>query len=381
MLTILAALLLFLSLWIVVPAPTIWLLPLGVGAPEVSPMLFGASALVLLLTLRRLGRRKLAALMALAAAALSSMPYSNLAQTERAFDRELARVFPPQSRRAAAPPDARPGPFAPRDLFLGIETGEVRIVRAVKFAAPDGLPLVLDIYRPVGEGPFPVLVQVHGGAWQRGGRSDNETFARYFASHGYVVFAIEYRHAPRFPWPAALEDTRAALTWIEAQCVTFGGDPARIAVIGRSAGAHLAMLAAYAGQARVAAVVNYYGPADLAKGWREPPQPDPIGVRGVLEAFLSGTPEQQPRAYREASPITYVSGAAPPTLHIYGRRDHAVLPVFGRDLHARLREAGARSVYLEIPWAEHAFDELPGGLSGQLSLYYTERFLAAALAR
>jgi hypothetical protein len=58
-----------------------------------------------------------------------------------------------------------------------------------------------------------------------------------------------------------------------------------------------------------------------------------------------------------------------------------VLPRFGRDLHAKLREMGARSMYLEIPWADHAFDSLPGGLSGQVSLYYTERFLAAAMPR
>ena len=380
MLTILAVGLLALSIWIVVPAPVEWLFPLTVGTPEVSPILAIVAVLVFLLTLRRLGTRKVAALCALAAAAISSIPYSKLGQTTRAFDRELAAVFPATARRAPAAP-ARTVPFSVRDMFLGYEIGDIRIIRAVKFSTPEGLPLVLDIYRPVGNGPFPVLVQIHGGSWQRGKPSDQETFARYFASRGYVVFTPEYRFAPRWPWPGAFEDIRAAMTWITAQAADFGGDPARIAVVGRSAGAQLAMLAAYTGESRVAAVVNFYGPTDLEKGWRVLPDPDPIGVRPILEAFLGGTPETVPRAYREASPMLYASAGSPPSLHIYGRRDHVVLPVFGRDLHTKLRAAGAKSVLLEIPWAEHAFDQIPQGLGGQLSLYYVERFLTAALAR
>jgi acetyl esterase/lipase len=86
-----------------------------------------------------------------------------------------------------------------------------------------------------------------------------------------------------------------------------------------------------------------------------------------------------PERYREASPITYAAAGPPAALHIYGARDHVVLPRFGRELHEKLRSIGATSVLLEIPWAEHAFDELPNGLSGQLALYYTERFLDAAL--
>jgi acetyl esterase/lipase len=345
-------------------------------------LLFVASVIVLLSTFRRLWSRKIAAVFALGAAALSAVPYSKVAQTVRQFDRELARAFPPARNAAPAPAFGRTQPFVAKELVLGIETNDdIRIIRDVRFAAPEGLPLSLDVYRPVTEGPFPVLVQIHGGSWQRGSRSDSETFARYFAGRGFVVFSIEYRFAPRFPWPAAFDDVRAAMTWIAAQAFTFEGDAARIALVGRSAGAHLALLAAYNGDTPVRAVVNFYGPPDLEKGWRELPSPDPSEVRGLLETFLGGTPDSHPRNYREASPVGYVTGGAPPSLHIYGLRDHVVLPQFGRDLHARLRTAGARSVLLEIPWADHAFDELPSGLSGQLSLYCIERFLAAAMPR
>lgn len=379
MLTILAFVLLFLSVWIVTPAPSVWLLPLAVGAPEVSPLLLAASVLVLVLALRKATTRKLAIVAALAAAGLSAVPYSDLARVQRDFDRELARAFPDAR---PAPADARPAPFVPLDLVRGLDTSaDLRVMRAVQYASHDGVNLVLDIYRPAGPGPYPIMLQVYGGAWQSGTRTDNETFARYFASRGYMVYAMEYRHAPRWPWPAALTDTRAAIAFARSHATGFEGDPSTLVVFGRSAGAQLAMVAAYGGSNNVAAVINYYGPTDLARGWEEPPSPDPMGVRGVLETYLGGTPASQPQRYRDASPMTFAGSGAPPTLHIYGARDNVVLPIFGRDLHKRLIANGTRSVYLEIPWAGHAFDTLPSGLSAQVALYYTERFLASVLPR
>jgi len=128
-------------------------------------------------------------------------------------------------------------------------------------------------------------------------------------------------------------------------------------------------------------VVSYYGPVDLIDGYRNTPRPDPLDVRSIETAFLGGTPDQMPDRYREASPITYVSRRLPPSLLIYGGRDHVVLPRFGAMLNDRLHAAGATSVLLTIPWAEHAFDAIPNGPSGQLSLYYTEQFLEWALTR
>lgn len=378
MLTLLATALLFLSIWIVTAAPVAWLYPLSAGAPEVSPFLLGLSLLVFLLTLRRLSTRKVAALFALAAAAISAIPISKLSAVERAFDQEFARAFP-YSANLRMPDNARARPVVARDLVTGITTGDVRVTRGLQFAAPEGRPLVLDVYRSTVEGRLPAIVQVHGGAWQRGTRTENETFARYFASRGYVVFAIEYRHAPQSRWPAALEDTRAAIAFVRRQAVPFDVDDSRLAVMGRSAGGQLALIAGYTSDA--AAVVSYYGPTDLEKGWRNPPDPDPFAVRSILETFLGGMPDAIPNRYREASPRSYVSSGAPPTLLIQGTRDHVVRPEFAREFHTKLKEVGAKSMLVEIPWAEHAFDVLPNGLSGQLALYCTERFLAAALSR
>jgi acetyl esterase/lipase len=226
------------------------------------------------------------------------------------------------------------------------------------------------------------VVQIYGGAWQRGAPADDARFATYLAARGFVVFAVDYRHAPRWVWPAQIDDIRAALGWIREHGREYGGDASRLALVGRSAGAHLAMVAAYQlGAPAISAVVSYYGPVDLTDGYRNPPRPDPLDVRSIETALLGGTPDQMPDRYHDASPIAYAAHRAPPSLLIYGGRDHIVLPRFGALLDARLRAVDAPSVFLEIPWAEHAFDVLPNGPSGQLALYYTERFLAWALTR
>ena len=148
-------------------------------------------------------------------------------------------------------------------------------------------------------------------------------------------------------------------------------------VLGRSAGAQLAMRLAYQeGPSSIRGVVNYYGPVDLTEGWRRPPHPDPLHVREILETFIGGTPDEKPEHYRHASPITWVSRASAPTLSIYGRRDHVVEARFGRMLDAALKKAGATSVLLEVPWSEHSFDAVPAGIGTQVSLAYTERFIA-----
>jgi len=345
--------------------------------------------------------------LAVVALVLASVPLVQLPVVVRRFDGTMRRALGdgflrgvPSDRRARM----RPAPIVSFDLFipprpfrLGSDTnaGEARVTRGIPFAAPGGVPLTLDIHRPATTaGRYPSVVQIYGGAWQRGAPGDDATFAGYLAARGFVVFAIDYRHAPEWQWPAQIEDVRAALGWIREHGGEWGADVSRLALLGRSSGAQLAMVAAYERGASpvrsdtsdtsdisVRAVVSYYGPVDLTDGYRNPPTPDPLNVRSIEEALLGGTPDLVPDRYREASPITYVSGRLPPSLLIYGSRDHVVLPRFGAMLDDRLRAAGATSVLLEIPWAEHAFDVIPSGPSGQLSLYYTERFLAWALTR
>jgi acetyl esterase/lipase len=374
------------SIWIVLPPPHASLLPLAVGAPEVSPWLLLVSAILCAVTFRAASVDVTARVVfnvAAVSAVLSAYPLMRAPFVLAAFDNAMEQGLG-KDYESQIPADARAALRAYRisamDFARGITRGDVLIRRGIEFAKPNGVPLTVDVYRPVSAGPHPILLQLYGGAWQRGSPEDNPTFAAYFASKGYLVIALDYRHAPEWKWPAQIQDVRAALGWVIAHAAEYEGDRSRIAVIGRSAGAQLALVAAYqAGMPLVRAVASYYGPVDLVEGWRRPPRPDPLDVRAILETYLGGTPETAPAAYHDASPVTYARPRVPPTLLVYGARDHIVEARFGRELNDRLQENGATSVLLEIPWAEHAFDALPSGLSAQIALYYTERFFAWAL--
>lgn len=356
--------LLFLTSWILIPALSGFLLPLAVGSPELSPVLLAGGVLLSIASAtyaRRTRIARLALLLAGTSAVLSLLPVIQLPFALKRFNDAVARTD-------AEPPGVRPG--------------NVRVTRNVPFSKSDDVPLSLDVYQPPDEGRFAVLMQIYGGSWQTGSPSRQEWFSRYFAQRGYLVVAIDYRHAPEWRWPEQIVDVRSALRWISEESPKFGGDPSRIVVIGRSAGAQLAMRLAYQeGPSSIRGVVNFYGPVDLTDGWRNPPQPDPANVRGILEALIGGTPDQKPEHYRHASPITYVSGSSAPTLSLYGSRDHIVEARYGRMLDAALRQAGATSVLLELPWSEHSFDAVPGGMGRRISMHYTERFIAWAVGR
>jgi acetyl esterase/lipase len=274
----------------------------------------------------------------------------------------------------------RARPIVFRDLFRHIPLASVKTTRDIVFASPGGVPLHIDVYQPTRSGRFPVLVQVYGGAWQRGVPSDKSSFASWLASSGYVVIAIDYRHAPAWRWPAQIDDVNDALAWVGAHAHEYDGDTSRVVLMGRSAGAHLATMAGwFTSPIHIRGVVSYYGPVDLAEAFKNPPSPDPLRIRSVEEALLGGTLDQMPDRYADASTITHIRAGTtplPPTLLIYGGRDHIVEPKYGAILVKALRARGTSVAYLEIPWADHAFDEVFNGPSSQLALYHTERFIA-----
>jgi acetyl esterase/lipase len=376
---------------VVAPAPVPILLLAGALAPEISPLLVAWGAAVAALSrVRAFGRRTCSALLVCGAAtaALALPPLVQLPAAERAFDGAMRAGLGARYRDrvpAAARRAMRPAPFRARDVISPLLSGEgaagVRVVRDLAFAAPGGVRLLLDVYEPPQPGARPTLVVIPGGGWRSSDRRQGEPLQRYMAARGYLVVAVSYRHAPDARFPAQLQDVRSALAFVRANAGALRVDTARVALVGASAGAHLALLAAYEpGAPPVRAVVNYYGPSDLAAGYRDPPEPDPYDVRRVLADLLGGSPDQLPERYDAASPVRHARADVPPTLHVYGGRDHIVKPRFGRELHERLRAAGATSVYLELPWSEHGFNALLSGLGGQLSLYYSERFLAWAMA-
>jgi acetyl esterase/lipase len=118
---------------------------------------------------------------------------------------------------------------------------------------------------------------------------------------------------------------------------------------------------------------------DLTVGYYQPPVPDPIDSKAVLLDFFGGDPQQFAELYRQGSPINYVKPGLPPSLLVYGGKDRLVESKYGKYLADTLTNQGNKAVFIEIPWADHAFDAVFSGVSNQLALYYTERFLAWAL--
>ncbi|WP_445637524.1 Esterase [Nostoc sp. DSM 114161] len=377
---------LFLSSWIILPAPNMFLLTLAVGAPEVSPWLFLLNLLSFLLSffcIRRRQLRRLACTVSLIGLLICGWVLVNIPVTQmqmaKAMKQDLGADYL-EKIPVQLSTKMQPHPFNLVNSFRGIALGKTRHQKDIIFATPAGVPLKMEVYQPPEVGKYPAAIVIYAGAWQGGNPSANAEFNQYIAHQGYTVFAIDYRHAPKYQFPSQLDDVRTALNFIRKHAAEYEADPERIVLLGRSAGAHLAMLAAYQPDAPpIRAVVSYYGPVNLTEGYKTPPNPDPINSRAVLRAFLGGSLEELPNQYQIASPINYLTHPLPPTLLIYGSRDHLVQARFGRQMYERLHDSGNTAVFLEIPWAEHAFDAVFNGVSNQLALYHTERFLAWAL--
>lgn len=251
------------------------------------------------------------------------------------------------------------------------------------YAEAGGQVLQLDAYRPAGSdaGPQPAVVVVHGGGWSGGTRSDFPAWNAWLVSLGYLVFDVDYRLTPQPNWQAARDDVQAAVAWVRAHATALGVDPGRVALLGRSAGGHLALLAAYTagatGGAQVQAVVAFYAPTDLAWGYAHPANQRVIDGPETLRRFTGGTPASHPQVYARAAPITYAGAAAPPTLLVHGGEDQLVRPAHMERLLARLQEAPAtgRHQSLFLPYAQHGFDYFFNGWGAQVTRAAVQAFL------
>jgi alpha-L-fucosidase 2 len=190
-------------------------------------------------------------------------------------------------------------------------------LRDVEFARPEGVSLTLDAHIPESATPQPAVLLVHGGGWEAG---DKRTYIRpWFATLtevGIAWFTINYRLAPRWKHPAAVEDIHSAYAWIRTNARRLGIDPGRIALMGESAGGHLALLAALTGDAKPAALVSFYGVHDLPL-WFEQRGEIPRNIAQYL-------PDTSTETYRMLSPSNWVRRGSPPMLLIHGTADKGV---------------------------------------------------------
>lgn len=366
---IVALLFFLLALLALLPAPTFLFWQLAVLATEWGYGLVPVGLLLLWPGWQRSRRGRVAALLALAGILLLVSPLLRAIPPARRLPAELQQAFGPVSLHGA--------PLSARDVLRGI-TQETVESRRLVYATVAGSDLELDFYPATGAAAAPMVIVIHGGSWSGGDSSQLAALNSYLAVRGYAVAAINYRLLPRWPYPAASEDVLAALQFLKNNAADLNLDPTRIVLLGRSAGAQLALEAAYtANDPAIRGAISFYGPVDLRYGYANPANPLVIDSRGTLEAYLGGAPDQAPQAYDRASPIALVGPQAPPTLLFHGARDELVSPAQSRRLAELLAALERPHVLVELPWATHGFDFNFGGPGGQLSTYAVEYFLAA----
>lgn len=258
----------------------------------------------------------------------------------------------PATAESATPTPTPPPIERDQDVIYGV------------YGENDGHALYLDAYRPTGwDGPRPAVLLFHGGGLVTGSRVDVAAPARSLAMAGYVAFTVDYRlfdpSRGGNPWPAQLDDAQRAVRWVRAHAATYGVDPDRVAAYGPSSGGTLATAVGVretrddndptlAGiSSRVTCVVDLSGDVDLTI-----PYPDPSWSE-INAAMLGGTPDEQPAAYRDASPLSQVDAESVPFLVIHGVLDDATPVEHSRRLVAALQEARVEVTYGEYPRANH----------------------------
>ncbi|HEV2677535.1 MAG TPA: alpha/beta hydrolase fold domain-containing protein [Aliidongia sp.] len=211
----------------------------------------------------------------------------------------------------------------------------VHVERNLVYATVDGTDLAGDYYRPGTAGAVPVVVAVHGGGWKLGSARFYQHWGPYLAAQGIALFAIDYRLAEsaQHHYPAAADDVRAAVRFVRANAERLGIDPRRVGLIGDSAGAHLATLAALAGggnvqdegrSLQVKAVVAVYGVYDLVAQWQHDLQARPHDQ--ITEIFMGHSPLDDRLRFIEASPLSHVTrqGRGTAFLVAWGTADDVV---------------------------------------------------------
>ena len=241
----------------------------------------------------------------------------------------------------------------------------VIVEKGIEYANPDDQHLQLNLARPkTGDGPFPAIVCIHGGGFRAGKRESYDGLIVRLAEQGYVAITVTYRMAPKYQFPAAVHDTKAAVSWVRANAAKYKIDPSRIGTTGGSAGGHLAQfLGVTAGvkefegdggnqaeSSAVACVVNVYGPSDFTKSYGKS-----VDAAEVLPLFLGGNLEKARKLHLKASPLYWVTPVAAPTLCIHGTLDKYVAHEQAVWLVDKMNAAGAEAELLTLEGAGHGF--------------------------
>lgn len=252
----------------------------------------------------------------------------------------------------------------------------------IPYVQHDGVTLTGDFYAPKGRDKAPVIVAIHGGGWQAASPAIYQYWGPYLAKNGYAVFAAGYRLSKpgAKTFPQAVYDVKAAIQYVRANAAELGVDPARIGLMGDSAGAHLAALVALAADepmfsteyrndphaatpANVKTMVGFYGVYDMQAQWMHDQLVRPRDQ--ITENFLGQSPVQNRRVYFDSSPTSYATVDKREKLGtrfqlIYGTDDDIVDPKTQSQVFLKnLKQAGFFARQTVIPGAGHFFTAWP----------------------
>jgi arylsulfatase A len=249
-------------------------------------------------------------------------------------------------------------------IFEG--NAEVTKVEGVTFARYGTRELQLDLFKPAKQTELrPAVVCIHGGGWRTGNRKHFNRVAHYLAERNYTVVSISYRLSGEAPFPAQIQDCKAAVRWIRANAETHGIDPQRIGVIGHSAGGHLAaLLATSAGNVELEGDGGNTGfssavQAAVPMGAQSDLETDRIRSMTALpsaeiwHAFLGGSLDENEAIYRLASPRRHLDKTDPPMLFITGAHDN--LDTHADPIRGDMKRLNIPAELLILPDAPHAF--------------------------
>lgn len=264
----------------------------------------------------------------------------------------------------------------------------VEVIRDINYR-DGGSRARLDIYRLEGVDPTdaPVLIQIHGGGWTIGDKSQQGLLLmNRMAARGWVCVAINYRLAPKNPFPAQIVDVKRAIAWVKDNIASYGGDPSYVVLTGGSAGGHLSALAALTPQVKayqpgfedadtsVAACVPFYGVYDMGGLTGDKAA---IEMRDLFVAprVLKKDPHTEAAEFELASPIAQITPDAPDFFVVHGKNDGLVSVKQAHAFVAKLRAiSGGVTTYLELPGTQHAF-EVFSSIRSQHVMRAVERWL------
>ena len=229
---------------------------------------------------------------------------------------------------------------------------------------------LLDIYHPhePREGGFPVLLQVHGGAWMIGEKEQQAKPLMYhMAQRGWLCVSINYRLSPNAAFPAHIIDVKKAIAWIRENISEYGGNPDFLAITGGSAGGHLSSLAALTpnraewqagfedADTTLQAAVPFYGVYDFLDRYNIRPE---MSMSDMLaDRVMQCTMSENHELWDNASPLSHVSADAPPMFVIQGTHDSLVWVEEARAFVSALQAESKQPVaYAELPGGQHAFE-------------------------